>query len=299
MKKYLLKIFLLLTLIFGLNISFVWAVNLDFEWKNQITSVSIWEKWWDFNSSIDSVATSVFKTFKIIVWWLLVIYLVYAWVTMILSMWDDDKKLSSAKNSLWYAIVWLLFINIPWTLYQAFTWKRTADSVTWTAWTVKTVDYQRNIFINTDVFWDLIWNILTAMQILVVAAATFMIVLQWINIMKARWEDGDIQEAKNKIIYSIMWLIFVWIMVVWKNIAFLWDANAWRNLFATLANLALFFAWPIAIFFLSMAWYYYITSAWDEEKVKKAKSIVINTLFATLILLWMYTFLLELKTFKL
>ena len=78
---------------------------------------------------------------------------------------------------------------------------------------------------------------------------------------------------------------------------FKWDFK-WQGqeLFATLANLALFFAWPIAIFFLSLAGYYYITAGGDDDKVKKAKSIVFNTLIATIILLGIYTFLLDLKT---
>lgn len=297
MNKFLVKIFLFFWILSSFWFSSVWAVNLEFEWKNEITRVSISQKSWDFKSSIEWVATNVLKMFKLVIWWLLVIYLVYAWVMMIISMWDDEEKLSSAKRSLWYSIIWLLFVNIPWTLYEAFTWKRTTDSVTQWTWNLKTI-YNRNIFINSDVFWNVVWNILTMMEIIIVAAATFMIVLQWINIMKARGEENDITEAKNKILYSILALVFVWIMVVWKNIAFLWDANAWRNLFATLANLALFFAWPIATFFLTLAWYYYITAAWDEEKVKKSKVIVINTMFATLILLWMYTFLLELQNFS-
>ena len=39
-----------------------------------------------------------------------------------------------------------------------------------------------------------------------------------------------------------------------------------------------------------------ITSNGDEERVKKAKSIIINTILATLILLAAYTFLLDLAT---
>jgi len=68
------------------------------------------------------------------------------------------------------------------------------------------------------------------------------------------------------------------------------------NLFETLSNLALFFAAPVAIFFLTLAGYYYLTSNGDEDQIKKAKSIIVNTLLATLILLAAYTFLLDLAT---
>lgn len=295
MKKILIKFLIWFSLLLSIWVVHWWAINLSNDWTDKIKKVSIDNTPSWFESWVENIWKSLLRTFKVVIWWLLVIYLVYAWVLMIISMWDDEKKLSSAKNAIWYSLVWLLFVNIPWTLYNAFSWKETADSVTWSFWNEKTI-YDRNIFINTDVFWSVLWTILSFLQIIVVALAVFVFVLQWIKIMKARWEQEDVQEAKNKIIYALGALVFIWIMVIWKNIAFFWDISAWRNLFTTLANLALYFAWPTAIFFLSLAWYYYIT--WKEDNVKKAKTIVVNTMLATLILLWMYTFLLELWTFK-
>jgi heme/copper-type cytochrome/quinol oxidase subunit 3 len=60
-------------------------------------------------------------------------------------------------------------------------------------------------------------------------------------------------------------------------------------------RLALFFAAPIALFFIIYGAYYYITSAGDEERVKKGKNILINTLIATLILLASFTFLVDIS----
>jgi hypothetical protein len=53
-------------------------------------------------------------------------------------------------------------------------------------------------------------------------------------------------------------------------------------------------AGPVAIVFLTLAWYYYITANGDDERISKAKNIIINTLIATVILLASYTFLLDL-----
>lgn len=64
-----------------------------------------------------------------------------------------------------------------------------------------------------------------------------------------------------------------------------------------MANLALFFAGPTAIFFLTLGAWYYITSGGDEERAKKGKSIVINTFIAVIILLASYTFLIDLSDF--
>lgn len=298
MKKIITKFLLLIIAFFSLySFSFAaWNIDFNFDWKDKIKASSIDESWSNFEDEVKDKWLNILKTFKVIIWWILVIIIVYYWVMMIISMWDNEEMLSSSKKWLWYALLWLLFVNIPWNLYEAFTNKSTSDSVTWSLWNVKTI-YSSNIFMNKDVFWDVLWNILTFLQVIIVILAVFVIVLQWINIIKARWKDEDVTEAKNKIIYALVGLVFIWILVAWKNIVFVWDLEAWRDIFTNLANLALYFAWPVAIFFLSLAWYYYITWAGDEDKVKKAKNIVINTLIATLILLWMYTFLLELKDF--
>jgi hypothetical protein len=48
--------------------------------------------------------------------------------------------------------------------------------------------------------------------------------------------------------------------------------------------------------FLTIAAYTYITANGDDEKIKKAKNIVVNVILATIILLASYTFLLDLIT---
>jgi hypothetical protein len=114
--------------------------------------------------------------------------------------------------------------------------------------------------------------------------------------MISRWREDEVTEAKNKITWSIIWLIFIWFIEGWKRIVYNGDVSDWANLFHTMEELALFFAWPVAIFFLTLAWYYYITSNGEEDRVKKAKSIVINTFIATLILLASHAILKDLIT---
>jgi len=114
--------------------------------------------------------------------------------------------------------------------------------------------------------------------------------------MTSRGREEKMKEAKNKFVYTILALVFVSFIEAWKNVAFGGVIDDGVDLFEALANLALFFAAPVAIFFLTLAGYYYITDAGDEERVKKAKSIIINTLLATIILLAAYTFLLDLAT---
>lgn len=51
---------------------------------------------------------------------LMVIFMVYIGVMMIISMGSDEEKLSSAKRQIWYALVAMLFINLPGSIYEAF-----------------------------------------------------------------------------------------------------------------------------------------------------------------------------------
>ena len=153
------------------------------------------------------------------------------------------------------------------------------------------------MFFDVFNFWYTFWDqIVGFIEVLILAIAIVMIIYEWIKLITSRGREEKITEAKNKITYSILALVFVWTIEAWKNFAFSFEVSEGINIFSNLADLALFFAAPVAFFFLTMAWYYYITSAWDEEKIKKAKSIVINTVLATLILLAAYTFLLDLAT---
>ena len=97
-------------------------------------------------------------------------------------------------------------------------------------------------------------------------------------------------------IWSTIGLVFVGLVESWRRLAINGQISEGRNLFESIAELALFFAGPTAFFFISFAGYYFITSNGDEEKVKKAKNIIINTLLAILILMASYTFLLDLAT---
>lgn len=298
MKKILSYLGLLVALIFTFWVFQTYSVNFSdaSAATSKIKTVSISAKSGSTTTQINTIWYNILKTAKIAIWGLLVLYIVYAGVMMIISMWDDEKQLSNAKRSIWYAIVGLLFINIPTTLYMSFSDKRTMDDVTSSYGDVKTV-YNRNIFMNSDVFGATLWSVITFLEIALVVLCVFIFILNGVKMISSWWDEKVATEAKNKILWSLSGLIFIGIMEVWRNLIFIWDLKwAWQDLFSKLANLALFFAGPVAIFFLSMAWYYYITSGWEDEKIKKAKNIVFNTVLATLLLLGMYTFLLDLTT---
>ena len=248
--------------------------------------------------NINNIGFSLLVSIKYILSWVLLIFMVYIWIQMIISMWSDEEELSKAKRQILYSSIWLVFINIPWSIYEVLKKEKPwniGNKVWYSSW-ISGDDYDTsNIFFNLSSFWNTVnEKIVWFLGILIFAVAIFIIVLSWITMIISRGKEENIKESKNKIIYSIIALIFVWFIEVWKKFAFKWEISDWTAIFETLSNLALFFAWPIAIFFLTLAWYYYITSNDDENRVKKAKSIVVNTVIATVILLASYTFLLDL-----
>jgi len=301
MKKIVLQLTLCAAFIF-LIWTQVSAANINIPWLDNIRETSLETPVSsDISQSISYVWFSILDTAKRILMGLMVIFIVYIGIQMIISMWADEEKLSAAKRQLWYTLIALIFINIPWAIFDAFY--RGTDSAT-VGWSVGGSTFEDasssssgNIFFNYGVFESVTTNIVFFLEVMIFAAAIFMITLTGIQLLISRWKEERITEAKNKILYSVLALIFVGIIEAWKAVAFGWNLNDGRNLFESLANLALFFAAPVAIFFLTLAGYYYITSNGDEERAKKAKNIIINTVLATLILLASYTFLLELSTF--
>ena len=245
---------------------------------------------------VNSIGFRILTLVKRILMGVLVIFMVYIWAVMIWSMWSDEEALSSSKRQLWYAVLWILFINIPGTIYRSFY--KAPGATIWSdvSWAFTDVGTD-NLFFNMSYFWNTLNNqIIWFLEVMVFLAAVFMITLAGIQVMTSRGRDEKMTEAKNKILYTVLALIFVSIIEAWKSLAFNGQISDGVNLFESLANLALFFAAPIAMFFLTLAGYYYITSNGDEERTKKAKSIIINTLLASLILIASYTFLIDLKT---
>ncbi len=219
---------------------------------------------------------------------------------MIMSMGSNEEELSSAKRQIWYALIALVFINIPGTLYEAFY----KDDSTTIGNRVSTGNFEDlptesggNMFVDMFVFGHTLNSqIVMFLEIIVFMIAIFMITLSGLQLILSHGKEDSMKKAKQKVMYTVIALIFVWIIEAWKRLAFGGEVKDGINLFQSVANLVLFFAVPIAVFFLTLAGYYYITANGDEERVKRAKNIVINTLLASLILLISWTFLSDLAT---
>ncbi len=287
MKKIIKILIVFLT---SISIFSIWNVSFaeNIEWLWDITSGkttnTLNKSGSEVSKNIKDVSWEIIDIVRYVFAGILVIFIVYAWVQMILSMGTNEDDLSKSKRTIWYALIWLVFIIFPIEIYKIFIW----ESKAWSD------------FFNMKVIEDIILAIVNFLEIIVIWIAIFMIVLTGIKIITSRWRDEKITEAKNKIIWVIVALIFIWFIEVWKNFLIWWKSgnfkiSDWIDIFQSLANLALYLVWPIALFFLTLAWYYYITAAWDEEKAKKWKNIIINMLIWIIIVLCAYVLLNDLS----
>ena len=305
MKKTIIKILLIIwlfSLVFSLNTN-AWAINIwDLNWIDQVTKVTI-EKTWDTDvvKAANDFWFNILRIAKIILQALLVVYIVYVGWKMIMSMWADDAELTKAKSQLRYSLLAIVFINIPWTIYNAITLSNWNKNINW-PWNFTDPD-SRNILVNMNLFKEgFLANIISAIEVFIFIIAIYVVVMAGIKMMTSRWRDEKVKEVKEKILYSGMALIFVWFIEAWKQVIIWWKISwtwTWTAtyVFWKAIDIALMFAAPVAMAFLTYAWYIYITSNWDDEKIKKAKSIIINTLIGTLLLIIMVTFLNDLMDF--
>ncbi len=274
------------------------AVPID-QYMKEVTDISIWPVNKPPVEAVEAISKSILISIKTAISWLLLIYIVYAGIQMIMSLWTDEEQLTSAKNQIWYTVIAFAFINIPGAIFKAFDGnKQIGISGTSNGSYIGTPGSGENsIFING---WNLTQvldgDIIGFMEIVIAGLAILIILIAGLKILTSRWNEEAVSEGKNRILWSWISLVWIGMIEIWKRIVFRADVSDGTTFFETLANLVLFFAGPTAMVFLTIAAYTYITANGDDDKIKRAKNIIINILFATVIVLASYTFLLDLIT---
>jgi hypothetical protein len=167
----------------------LWSNNIQNIWDITDKTLKFDATWWPV-TTINNASKSVLSTIKTILAGLMVIYIVYAGIQMVMSMWTDEEQLSSAKRQLWYTVVAFVFINIPWALFNAFnsTASTTIDTRTnYSSW-FKTPGNESNIFMDAfSLGRTLNTDIIGFIEIIISALAIIIIIIAWINMMTSRW----------------------------------------------------------------------------------------------------------------
>ncbi len=229
------------------------------------------------------------------------IYLVIIWAYMVVYS-ENEEKIKSQRKQIVYAIIGFLFLNIPGTIYTAFfvqqSWKAIDTATSWS----EIITYMPFWELSAFSSWGVFTNFIAFLKVFIFWVAVLMFTWWLFRMIISAWDEESRKQWRNRLLYGTLGLIFLWFVEGWSSLIAGGDFSAGWEIITTwskLIGIAIYFSWPIAIFFLIWWSYYYITSGGDEERVKKWKTIIINTFIATLILLASFSFMKDLIKFTL
>ncbi len=245
------------------------------------------------------LASQIFSLIKIVVGGLALIFIVIIGVKMIVFS-DSEDRIKTQKKQITYALLGFLFLNIPGLLYDFFQPGKAGGSIDPPNFS----DVSSCLgFWNMDIICNsggTFGNLVSFLRVFIFGIAILAFTWASYSLIVSGGDDERRKKAKNKFLYGSLALVFLWFIEIWSRLIARGDFGTWGEVATVgkkLISLAFFFAGPVAVFFIIYGAYYYITSSGDEERVKKGKSIIINTCIATVILIACYTFLNDLVRF--
>jgi hypothetical protein len=237
------------------------------------------------------------------------LYVGFLWVT---SM-GDEEKTTDGKNRILLVVLWLFLINIPEALYRIIT----GGSYKSIGFKTKLGDVQGQLstgghatsiadnsskqcnflFCPQNFLWANIDAIIPFLEVTMLIVAVLMFTVGGFKMLL--WGTEEVSDSgKRRIWYGVMALILTGFMeMVYRAVFFQSNlngvANSITNVITQWAKFFIYLAGPIAIIYIIIWGYYFITSWGDEERTDKGKKILMYTFFATIMLLLWYTFLIE------
>ncbi len=238
----------------------------------------------------------IFGIAKLVISWFALIYMVLMGVYMVMYS-DNEEKIKAQKSQFTYTMIGFIFLNVPGILYPLF-FSETTSGTTLGAPPTEWSGIMGGIFWNAEIMDSTLSNIVSLFEVFVFSVA-ILVFTWWLFLMiLSAGDEEKVKSGKNRLVYGVLGLLFLGFVKVWGSV--IAAGNFWApageiwTLGKRLFSIAIYFAGPVGIFFLIIGAYYYITSGGDEERVKKWKSILVNTLIASLILIASYSFLWEL-----
>ncbi len=261
----------------------------------------------DFFTSVRNIALSLLDAARIALNWvalLAILYVGYLWAT---SMGSEEKQ-DDGKMRLVLVIMGLFLINVPKVIYTILTGSNYLDSDFRKVQSISTGDPGGelsesaldtcNYFFCPQNFWGngSTVAVIKFFEILMLVTAVVMFSWGGLTLIFRGHDEAYTKTAKMRLIYGMIALIVVGFLDTIYRAVFFWeglDASGIISVIVAAANFFLFLAGPVAIIYLIVGAYYFITSAGDEERADQGKRILLYTFLATILLLLSYTFLVE------
>ncbi len=295
--KYFFKILILLAGIFYLLTGDIFAFSIPGISKDPFIEVK--NSGGTIEDQLLKLAYQIFSLLKLIIGGIALIFIVIIGTKMVVFS-ESEDRIKTQKHQITYALLGFLFLNLPGILYDFFEPGKGG-------WTVDQPLYSD---VSTCLgFWNMdiicnsggtFGNLVSFLRVFIFGIAILAFTWAAYSLIVSGGDDERRKKAKNKFLYGTLALVFLGFIEIWSRLIAHGDfgiSGEVATVGKKLVGLAFFFAGPVAVFFLIYGAYYYITSAWDEERVKKWKSIIINTCIATVILIACYTFLNDLIRF--
>ena len=267
--------------------------NLELDqFKDDNEHFSVWTKKW--GQWIFYTLVSIAQSLKNLFFWLATIFYIIIAIKLLVAENSEEEVWKFKKWIIWITL-WLMTMQIAYTfvltLYAKYIWESLA--------------------------FDLIDNIINPLiWLMEIMASLFFIaiaIIAFYKMVTANWNEENIKSAKMSILYAIIWFILIKlakVIVEWvygklecTQTTIAWFDITTTNCISTantegltwtimqIINWMNWFIWIITILLIIYAWFNILFSAWDEEKIKKAKSTILYIAIGLLLLVINYLIL--------
>jgi hypothetical protein len=262
----------------------------------------------DLVGAIQNIALDIIHAVRIILNGIALLAMLYVGFLWVSSMGSEEKR-SDGTYRILLIVIGLFLINVAELLYNIITGSTYLSSgFSRKVWSVSTRDpggefsesalQTCNYFFCPQNFWGngSVVAIVKFFEMAMIGTAVVMFTWGWFTMLTHGNNESTAKTAKMRLVYGVVALVVVGFIESIYRAIFFWrtlNATGIMSVLVTIANFFLFMAGPIAILFIILGSYYYITAAGDEERADKGKKIILYTFFATILLILSYTLLVE------
>jgi hypothetical protein len=265
--------------------SIIRSIPLLNELKNVETDIAISNVWWQkwIRNTLIRIARDLKNLFFIIA----SIYFLVLVIKLLFSNKTDEAVTNFKKWIIWISI-WIIITQISYYFIN--------------------VLFDENINLTlANNFIDVIINPL--IDLLRTAASFFFLAIMiysFFRIITANWDEEKAKSWKMTVLYATMWFIVIKIAtalvksIYWtiSTHGYTWSSSVvsvdiwwFADIVVRVINWTNGFIWIVVVIMIIYAGFLTLTSAWDEEKFKKAKSIIIYIIIWLLVLVTNYLIL--------
>lgn len=221
------------------------------------------------------------------------------------AIFNSIIRIARDLKNLFFLIAWVYFLVIVIRLlFSEKTEEEAANFKKWIMWISIWIIVTQISYYMVNVLFDKEINVALAKNFvdiviqplisLLQTSASFifiwMMIFAFFKLVTANWNEDQIKSWKMTVLYSIIWFILIkaantLVDSVYSKISCssIWWVNCTSNieiswaskLITDIINWMNWFVWLVVIIMIIYAWLMVLTSVWDEEKLKKAKSIIL------------------------